>query len=171
MNQGSQELLNVNKRLRTIRQSKGLSLLDVESLSHGRIKAVVLGSYERGSRSMSVKKALEIAEVLQVPVTSFFNDKKANSGAGNFTASDTRLILDLRAISKKAVTVVDGMRESFELLVKFTRGVVNARQDWNGEVISLRDVDIRMLAHILETDKDSLISWLDTEKVVLRKRT
>ena len=52
----------VSERLRSIRRAQSLSLNDVEIASNGAIKAVVLGSYERGSRSLSVKRAIQIAK-------------------------------------------------------------------------------------------------------------
>jgi transcriptional regulator with XRE-family HTH domain len=43
-------------RLRAIRQQQGLTLQQVEEMSEGRWKAVVVGSYERGDRAVSVAK-------------------------------------------------------------------------------------------------------------------
>ena len=41
-------------RLRSIRQQQGMSLQAVEEKSQGRWKAVVIGSYERGDRAVTV---------------------------------------------------------------------------------------------------------------------
>ena len=49
-------------RLRAIRTQQGLSLHGVEEKSRGRWKAVVVGSYERGDRSVTVQKLAELAE-------------------------------------------------------------------------------------------------------------
>ena len=46
-------------RLRAIRTQQGLSLHGVEEKSRGRWKAVVVGSYERGDRSVTVQKLAE----------------------------------------------------------------------------------------------------------------
>ena len=43
-------------KLRAIRQQQGLSLHGVEERSGGRWKAVVVGSYERGDRAVTVQK-------------------------------------------------------------------------------------------------------------------
>ena len=48
-------------RLRAIRTQQGLSLHGVEEKSRGRWKAVVVGSYERGDRSVTVQKLAELA--------------------------------------------------------------------------------------------------------------
>ena len=68
-------MTDICQKLRSLRKSQSLSLADVESLSHGRIKAVVLGSYERGSRALSVKRALEIAAIYQIPAAELFREQ------------------------------------------------------------------------------------------------
>src|ERR1044072_2630616 len=55
-------------RLRAIRPQQGLSLHGVEEKSRGRWKAVVVGSYERGDRSVTVEKLAELAEFYGGPV-------------------------------------------------------------------------------------------------------
>src|SRR5260370_7022371 len=56
-------------RLRAIRTQQGLSLHGVEEKSRGRWKAVVVGSYERGDRSVTVQKLAALAEFYGVPVS------------------------------------------------------------------------------------------------------
>jgi transcriptional regulator with XRE-family HTH domain len=55
-------------RLRALRIQARLTLLDVERLSNGLIGGVVLGSYERGARALSVKKIIQLATFYEVPV-------------------------------------------------------------------------------------------------------
>jgi transcriptional regulator with XRE-family HTH domain len=59
----------LGRRLRAIRQQQGLSLHGVQSKSDGRWKAVVIGSYERGDRSITAQRLAELAEFYGVPVT------------------------------------------------------------------------------------------------------
>ena len=59
----------VGQRLRAIRQRHGLSLKGVEQRSRGRWKAVVVSSYERGDRAVSVQRLYELAEFYAVPIT------------------------------------------------------------------------------------------------------
>src|SRR5688572_33262841 len=60
---------SLGARLRSIRQQQGLSLQGVEEKSDGRWKAVVVGSYERGDRAVTVNRLAEIAEFYRVPVS------------------------------------------------------------------------------------------------------
>jgi len=55
-------------RLRAIRAQQGLSLHGVEAKSDGRWKAVVIGSYERGDRAVTVQRLAELADFYGVPV-------------------------------------------------------------------------------------------------------
>jgi len=78
-------IADVSAKLRALRRARGWSLMDVEIMSEGRLKAVVLGSYERGSRTLSVKRAREILELYGVPASQLFTEKKTFD-----SPSDTR---------------------------------------------------------------------------------
>lgn len=65
---GSDYARALGSRLRAIRQQQGLSLQGVEEKSGGRWKAVVIGSYERGDRAVTVAKLAELADFYGVPV-------------------------------------------------------------------------------------------------------
>jgi transcriptional regulator with XRE-family HTH domain len=56
-------------RLRAIRTQQNLSLHGVEEKSEGRWKAVVVGSYERGDRAVTVQRLAELADFYGVPVS------------------------------------------------------------------------------------------------------
>lgn len=66
-------IATVCAKLRYARQAKGWTLADVEAKSYGKHKAVVIGSYERGQRTISVKKLIELSNFYGVPVTDFFD--------------------------------------------------------------------------------------------------
>jgi transcriptional regulator with XRE-family HTH domain len=53
--------LALGGRLRALRQELGLSLNDVEQSSGGALNAVIMGSYERGDRTVSVVRLDELA--------------------------------------------------------------------------------------------------------------
>jgi transcriptional regulator with XRE-family HTH domain len=66
-------------RLRAIRNQQGLSLQGVEDKSHGRWKAVVVGSYERGDRAVTVQRLSELAVFYGVPVSELLPDPRPSS--------------------------------------------------------------------------------------------
>ena len=63
----------VGLRLRAMRLARSWSLSDVEVRSNGLLKAVVLGSYERSSRTLSVRRAIQIAELYDIPIEQIFS--------------------------------------------------------------------------------------------------
>src|SRR6266542_2518022 len=83
-------------RLRAIRTQQGLSLHGVEEKSRGRWKAVVVGSYERGDRAVTVQKLAELADFYGVPVSELL---PGDASAAAAAAAPPRLVLDLEALS------------------------------------------------------------------------
>src|SRR5919202_6502453 len=78
-------------RLRAIRTQQGLSLHGVEKKSKGRWKAVVVGSYERGDRAVTVQKLAELAEFYGVPVSELLPQGSPSAAS----EPPPKLILDL----------------------------------------------------------------------------
>jgi transcriptional regulator with XRE-family HTH domain len=125
------ELETLHNRLRQIRESQGLTLQQVSIRSKGQISAIALGSYERGDRSISARKILQIAQLYNVPVTELFTPAEKSLQAG-------RVVIDLRRLNQTE----DPMGK--QLLIVLKR-IIAMRRDWNGEVISLREGDISNL--------------------------
>ena len=85
-------------RLRAIRQQQGLSLHGVEQKSDGRWKAVVVGSYERGDRAVTVPKLAELAQFYSVPLAELL----PGGGRGGIPASEPmpKVTLDLERLGE-----------------------------------------------------------------------
>src|SRR3954469_1271201 len=83
-------------RLRAIRTQQGLSLHGVEEKSRGRWKAVVVGSYERGDRAVTVQRLSELADFYGVPVSELLPEGSALASA---TEPAPRLVIDLEQLS------------------------------------------------------------------------
>src|SRR5260370_24651774 len=81
-------------RLRAIRTQQGLSLHGVEKKSKGRWKAVVVGSYERGDRAVTVQKLAELAEFYGVPVSQLLPEGRPSSAA----EPATKIVLNLERL-------------------------------------------------------------------------
>src|SRR3954470_5667615 len=81
-------------RLRAIRTQQGLSLHGVEEKSRGRWKAVVVGSYERGDRAVTVQKLAELAAFYGVPVSELLPEGAATPAA----EPAAKIIIDLEQL-------------------------------------------------------------------------
>jgi transcriptional regulator with XRE-family HTH domain len=82
---------NHAERLRTIRKSKGWSLQDLEHRSNGKWKAVVVGSYERADRAISLKKAISLMQFYQVPITELFPEITTEVSARSISVNIAKL--------------------------------------------------------------------------------
>ena len=141
------ELDTLTHRIRQVRESQGLTLQQVSTRSKGRISAIALGSYERGDRSISAKKILELAEIYAIPVSEFFTPSQQGLEAG-------RVVLDLR----KLTATEDPIGKQLLIILK---RIVAQRRDWNGEVISLRAGDISNLQTFSHFSSAELSQALD----------
>jgi transcriptional regulator with XRE-family HTH domain len=139
-------------RLRAIRTQQGLSLQGVEAKSDGHWKAVVVGSYERGDRAVTVQRLAELAEFYGVPVTALLPDATATSDA----PPPPKLVLDLERIQ----TIPD---EKAGPLSRYARTIQAQRNDYNGKVLSIRTEDLRTLGVIYDMPPallaEMFISW------------
>lgn len=139
-------------RLRAIRTQQGLSLQGVEAKSDGAWKAVVIGSYERGDRAVTVQRLAELAEFYGVPVQALLPDAAAAADA----PPPPKLVLDLERL--QAVP-----EEKAGPLGRYARTIQNQRNDYNGKVLSIRAEDLRTLAVIYDMPPmalaEMLIGW------------
>lgn len=139
--------ITTSEKLRKIRKSKGWSLQDVEKISRGKWKAVVIGSYERSDRAISLKKAIELMDFYGVPMNALFEETPIPS---ENTESFGQLILDQRLIKQNTEPKLEGIKR----MIAF---ITSRRKDWNGEVLSLRSSDLQFISILLnEQPKDSV---------------
>lgn len=142
-------------RLRAIRMQQGLSLHGVEEKSGGRWKAVVVGSYERGDRAVTVQRLAELADFYNVPVTQLLPEGPGHSAV----EAPPRLVLDLEQLS----LVPD---ESAGPLSRYASAIQAQRGDYNGRVLSIRQEDLRTLAVIYDAAPSILVEQLIQWKVL-----
>ena len=142
-------MMNTNNpadRLRIIRKSKGWSLQDVERHSNGKWKAVVIGSYERSDRAISLKKAIALMQFYQVPVTELFPDLPTQSISSSIT-------FDLNRLSSSP-------DQGGQEVSRLAKSICNRRKDWNGQVLTIRSNDLQFLALLLEKSESKTLEYL-----------
>ena len=148
---------SVAARLRTIRKSRGWTLHDIESRTAGSIKAVVMGSYERGTRAISLARALELANLFAIPISDLLNEPNLRSDENPRSRR-----FDQRRIGKLLSESED---ERLGKLNNFLVAIAQRRGDWNGEILSLRSSDLDTLTLILEMSQNQLTNWLRQENI------
>lgn len=139
----------LGSRLRAIRTQQNLSLQGVEAKSNGQWKAVVVGSYERGDRAVTVQRLAELAEFYGVPVQALLPDAAATAEA----PPPPKLVLDLEALH----AVPD---EKAGPLSRYARSIQHQRNDYNGKVLSIRSEDLRTLGVLYDMPPSALAELL-----------
>jgi hypothetical protein len=136
-----------------------MTLRDVEDKSGGVWKAVVIGSYERCDRALSVKKAINLANFYQVPLDELLglnSEKKA--------PTREKITLDIRATNNQV------SNESEMVSIRnFATLICARRRDWNGEVLSIRNSDLGTIGLLINKDEATAYDWLLSRNLLLQK--
>ena len=140
---------SLGARLRSIRQQQGLSLQGVEEKSKGRWKAVVVGSYERGDRAVTVARLAQLADFYDVPIAELLPEE--SPAGGRETAG--KVVLDLETLSRLPA-------EDVAPLVRYAKAIQRQRGDYNGRVLSIRQDDLRALAVVFDLSTTGLLDRL-----------
>lgn len=147
--------IEVGRRIRVARKRRGWTI--AEMAEAGGIKAVVIGSYERGARNMPLSRLGEIAAILNVDVRYLLGEPHLAP------QSHSTLMLDLRALSQPS----QNRSELQSAVINFSTGIVKARSDWNGEVLSLRKSDLDSLSYATATSRSELLNWLTANEYLI----
>ncbi len=154
-------------RLRAIRMQQHLSLHGVERKSGGKWKAVVVGSYERGDRAVSVQRLAELAEFYGVAV----GDLLPPEDTGFTTAAPSgtplsRIVLNIERVHALADPQADILR-------RFVGSILRQRGDLGARTLPVRHEDLRTLALMydatIEQLTERLVRWqvLAPESVIV----
>ena len=149
--------IEIGQRMRIARKKRGWTIAEMAEI--GKIKAVVIGSYERGSRNMPISRLGEIARILGVNVEYLLGQSPSRQ------ATALVLTLDLRAISRPSFT----NPARLALVVTYCAGIVKKRSDWNGEILSIRESDLLNLSFAMGIEQADLLQWLTVENYLITK--
>lgn len=144
-------------KLRELRRRKGFTLEEFEKFTDGEVKAVVLGSYERGTRAISLARLQKLANIYEVPLEYFFAQPK-------ISLKNERLTFDLRRIK-----IRENLDESIAGLRRYLSSIVAKRRDFNGEVLTLRESDNEILAIIAHMRMDEMFEYLKLNRLLFNR--
>lgn len=114
-----------------------------------------MGSYERGTRAISLARTIEIANLFGVPVSELITDIETSPSATNFD-----LVFDLRKVNELGA---QGEGSELRSLDRYLKAIATRRRDWNGEVLSLRRNDFETLTLLIGRSGDDLLrNWIDS---------
>ena len=144
----------INRRLgdhlRLLRKQKGLSLLEVESLSSKEFKSSVLGAYERGERAISAARLVRLAELYRLPLQAMLPP----DGAAPESSAPGGVALDLNRVEQ-------AKSSEGRVVARYVRVLQGLRQDWTGRVMRIRAEDVRALASALDRSPADFVKLMD----------
>jgi transcriptional regulator with XRE-family HTH domain len=155
----------VGARLRAVRRQKRLSLQAVEAASSQEFKASVLGAYERGERAISVPRLQRLARLYDVPVDQLLPDdvpvptESRAAPNGGRPARGGSVRINLTALR-------DAPGEQAMALRRFLSAIQVERQDFNGEVLTIRADDLRVIGATFGLGTQDMLASLDKLGVV-----
>ena len=152
--------LEISKRLRQIRKQQNLTLKQVEIRSRGKWKAVVIGSYERGTRSLSISKAKSLCEFYGVPLSALFQ----SVGIQQVPPTEGALRIDLRNLRSK-ISQNDPLIGQLHNLLSF---IARRRDDWNGEIMTIRLQDNEALGLLVQKEQSELRKALEIRDLLFK---
>lgn len=147
--------LAIGARLRRVRHQQGLSLADVQSHSEGRWKAVVVGAYERGDRTITLTRLAQLAEFYDVPLADLLPDPTTD-----IRPDDGRVTLNLAALDAAPA------RTELTVLSRYASQVARNRGDHNGRVLTLRAGDLETVALVVDMTGPQLREQLQEHGVL-----
>lgn len=143
----------VGARVRSIRKQRGLSLQDVQRLSDGEFKAAVVGAYERGERSLSLPRLHRLALFFQVPIAQFLPPDEEGERTLEPLPSGG-VTIDLNRLERMSGTEA-------VIFNRFLRSIQMMRQDFNGQVLTIRHDDLRLLSLLIDQSEEAFTTRLE----------
>jgi transcriptional regulator with XRE-family HTH domain len=144
----------VGERLRAIRRQRGMSLQDVHRSTDGEFKAAVLGAYERGERSLSLPRLQRLAACYDVPMNQLLPEDDTYEISRGTTGGVAVDLNRLESLDRETERVVD----------RFLQRIQVQRQDFNGQVLTIRSSDLAMLAMLLDISDSDLVTKLQRDE-------
>jgi transcriptional regulator with XRE-family HTH domain len=143
--------IQLGEHLRRLRKQKGLSLLEVQSMSDGEFKASVMGAYERGERAVSAVRLARLATLYRLPMQAMLPSVEDGEPVNTHgLAIDATLLEAVKSPEAAAVA-------------RFVRRMQSMRQDWTGGIVRIRSEDILSLASAVDRSPAELVRIIEEE--------
>ena len=152
----------IGGRLRSIRQQKQLSMLDVDRLSNGDFGPSTIGAYERGDRTISLDRLERLARFYGVSVQQFL-PRSADDSWTSTRASPIEERLTINLVELRAQT-----SEMFGAMGRYVELIRQQRRDSHPRIITLRSTDALVFAAMLAVPIERVIAELDAHHLLFR---
>jgi hypothetical protein len=127
------------------------------------MKAVALGSYERCDRTLSLNRAIELANIFSIPLVHLLAAPEKNASV----LTRPTIVIDLRRMRTLSEYSKGDDGRVLQSLSTLLTWIGTRRGDWNGEVMSLRESDRATMALMTYMSEEDLLSWLAQNKLIV----
>lgn len=148
----------VGEKLRRLRADRGMSLQEVCDRSGGSFVVSTLSAYERGKRSLSLERVLELAEIYGVSPTALIEVEESAELNPNLSRNrPLRIRLD------HLERLTDEERRPLENYLEFLR---NLRNDHGSQILTIRKDDLEYLSGLYGLRPQVLKERLESEGII-----
>ena len=148
----------VGEKLRRLRQDRGMSLQDVCDRSGGSFVVSTLSAYERGKRSLSLERLLELSDIYGISPSTLM-DVEGGSELQGSLGRNVPLRINLENLHKLS----PGERRPLENYLQFLK---NMRNDPAREILTIRKDDLEYLATLYGVRPQMLKERLESVGVI-----
>jgi len=146
----------LGNRLRGVRESRGLSLKNVEDASGASITASMLSAYERGEHAITAKRLWILARLYGLSIEHVLKDLEDDPGPIGQDATD----LESVPVRFDLLRLQEGRSREARALLHFVRVVESRRRRRTPEWIELRHDDLVTVAATVGRSLDSFLDSL-----------
>lgn len=113
----------------------------------------MLGAYERGERAISVPRLQRLAALYDVPVDQLLPGGSLESIAPKTRGRSGRISIDLLQMKNASGEIVASLR-------RFVNAIQVERQDFNGQVLTIRLDDLRVIGATFGLGVEEMVARL-----------
>lgn len=139
---------SIGEALRAARKRRGLTLHDVDRISQGRFKPSSVGSYERGTRTISTPLLVELSSLYGVPPDRLLSEALAASEQSQVAD----VVIDLTRLPK--------LGQEVQVVIEFVERVQSQRRGPHSDLITLRTGDLQFLSSAAGVEPVVLLNML-----------
>ncbi len=121
-----------------------------------------MGSYERGSRAISLARTIDIANLFTIPLSELIEEPTTIS-----SRNDEFLLFDLRRLREIASK---NQSDAISKINAFLGAICARRRDWNGEVLTLRSADLDTLTLLLSMTTSEVQELLSHQCLLIKAK-
>lgn len=140
--------VEIGRALRGARKARGLTLRQVAGMSQNQFKATSVAGYERGERTISVERFLELCDVYGISAPAVLGEV--------VRAVEGKLEQEIDLTLLEKMGTAEGT-----LLSSFVRQIRAQRGEPVSETIVLREADLNVLATAAGTTREELAEALE----------